>query len=185
MSHRAPHDYYCKVCNTGFDELQDPPESDASWKGETTDTVMQDYMASKRAHESHPDGWDHTASQQLVQTVKTNINALQQFPERGPFTACSVPFESNQIVQLAEAGIVEHVDTVRPKSTESGSRGKTKVWRLMPAARERIEYYATRSTPSILPCGSESFENLRDSEFIQCKTCNGRWTKDEIRDYQS
>jgi hypothetical protein len=32
-----------------------------------------------------------------------------------------------------------------------------------------------------LPCGHVGFTNLHDSPFLQCQTCNGRYTPEEVR----
>jgi hypothetical protein len=114
-----------------------------------------------------------------VEYVQRHYDLLNKLPREGGLTLKAFPMDEDTADSVSRkgrnAGIIEGYDTVRVP----GERERT-VYRLTELGREILADTDGPQYGIQMPCGHTGMTNLEDSEYYQCTTCQGRFTRDEI-----
>lgn len=110
--------------------------------------------------------------------VSSNFDEAREWPRSGGFTWDAVGDTQARTLQTAEKlGLVERWGVVEP--TIDGSRYDKTVWTVTDQLVTLLEEHTTADAYK-LPCGHTGFVNDRESEYLHCQTCNGRFTQEEV-----
>lgn len=121
---------------------------------------------------------DNPTSDSTAQFVDKRYRELEDLPREGCFTGPAVGDPHADLLKAASRrGIVTKVDTI---DTDASDRKERIAWTLTETGRAKIESY-TVARAHKLPCGHTGFVNDRESDYLQCKQCNGRYTREEVK----
>lgn len=108
--------------------------------------------------------------------VQSNYDSIVEWPHQGAFTASAVDDTTAGLLEKAERlGLVERWGTIK----EHGDAADLIVWSVTESLTDLIEDCAHPDAYK-LPCGHTGFVNDRDSQYLRCKECNGRFTQKEV-----
>lgn len=115
-----------------------------------------------------------------MEWARRHYDLIADIPREGAFTMRSLKkeYETRQMIRekMVSVGLLEEVGTVR-----IGYDDKV-VYQMTEAGRGVMENQSPPANHIPMPCGHTGFSNSRDSDFLHCTTCNGRFTKEEVRD---
>lgn len=113
----------------------------------------------------------------LTTWVRQNYDTAILFPRSGFWTKASLPDNAQVEYQKAsEVGFIEPVDDLFVEDYES----TIKVWHVTKAAERRLDELGDNRLMK-MPCGHTGFTNERDSDFLTCRHCGGRFTREEVQ----
>lgn len=113
----------------------------------------------------------------LTQFVQSYRDPLELYPREGLFSRSTLPPDARAVFKRAnEENFVEPVTEIQHPTWYREIR----LWRMTDAARERLDDLPD-SRQMAMPCGHSGFDNPRDSDYLHCKQCNGRFTKEEVK----
>jgi hypothetical protein len=115
----------------------------------------------------------------FAKRVHSHYDTYGEWPREGGFTAGVLDgdYGPGLFTRLRDDGIIESVGQVRPPShTTDGNR--VHVWTFTDRTLEILAEYED-DRPMEMPCGHAGFENT--GEYLKCKTCNGRFTAEEVK----
>jgi hypothetical protein len=114
-----------------------------------------------------------------INYVSANYETLRELPKEGVFSLATTGWDAGTIQSVKQNcikySLLREVDSI----VVNGNRTRS-VYTLTEKGRELIEYYTASSDAALMPCGHSGMKNLEDSEYYQCTTCQGRFTRDEI-----
>lgn len=113
-----------------------------------------------------------------AQFFENNYQELDDLPRNVSFTAPDDSGIDSDLLRAANRrGLVKQVGVV--DVTDRCGHKRT-VWRLSDDLCTMLEAY-DRADGRKMPCGHTGFINDRDTEFLSCKTCGGRFTTAEVK----
>jgi hypothetical protein len=114
--------------------------------------------------------------------IRNNRRELETAPEEGLWTVHVTDFHPGKLKNFHRYGIVEEVESISGRHIGNGNGSATwRLWRLTPKARAYLDTLS-QDERAAMPCGHSGFTN--DGEFLQCKECGGRFTKQEVKEYE-
>lgn len=121
---------------------------------------------------------DSTPDSATIKVIKSNRETLTRLPDHAPFLSREVGHDKNILEKWQQRGIIKRWgEAVHRWETEQRDRD---LWCLTEKCKEILDHLAP--PPATTPCCTSGWVNLEDSDYYQCKTCNGRFTKEEILD---
>lgn len=117
-----------------------------------------------------------------VKYTRHHYTKLSSIPRDGVWSTAAMPFHPGFIHSAANRGAIKQVATLAPEDLSSTVLGQdTTIWTLTEAAATALEDYEQGPSKMAMPCGHRGFQNIGD--FLQCKQCDGRFTKEEVKAY--
>jgi len=110
-----------------------------------------------------------------IDYMKKNYEELAEVPD-GMFFASQLPsIPGSRLIDWMDHGFIRKVG-------EFCQNGKPVcVWEPTEQFLEERSKYGLAGRPMEMPCGHTGIHN--DGDWIRCKVCEGRWSKQEVEDY--
>ena len=111
---------------------------------------------------------------QASNIVYKNYDEFDSMPRQGLFTACAVDVRLARLSKYNDEDLIHAVDEVY----DPHNKRWTKIWCLDEKTQDTLALLS-RDERAQMPCGHVGFTN--NEQFLQCNTCNGRFTKEEVQ----